>query len=219
MGISHDLKTPLASIAGYVDVIRDGYADTPEKLQRYAEILQAKTQLLEARISALIDYAKQETREWKASLEAVKFAAFLHDFAQYASPDASARGFTFRSDIVLDEHTLVTMDGDMVFRALENLIDNGFRHAEPGSMVAIIAHETKTSISVRIENTGSFIPEEALPRVFDPLYRAQNSRQTKGFGLGLTVVKSVITSHGWSITARSERGASTVFEIIIPKAE
>lgn len=218
MGISHDLKTPLSSISGYVDAIRDGYADTPERLQRYAEILQAKTHLLEARISALIDYAKQETREWKLTLEATPLAAFLHDFAQHAEPDAVAHGHTFISDIAVDEKTLVTMDGDMVFRALENLVDNGFRHSEPGSRVYLASSETAAAISIRIENTGSFIPEEALPRVFDPLYRAQNSRQAKGFGLGLAVVKSVITSHGWSIRAHSERGASTVFEIVIPKS-
>lgn len=88
--ISHDLKTPLASITGYLDAIADGYADDPEKLNRYLGIISKKAQLLESRISALIEYAKQETRDWKTSLESVSLRGFLVEFCSLVEAEAQA---------------------------------------------------------------------------------------------------------------------------------
>ena len=80
MGISHDLKTPLSSISGYVDAIRDGYADTPEKLEKYISIIEGKTDLLGSRISMLIDFIKRDTDEWKLSLNPIDIGSFLVEF-------------------------------------------------------------------------------------------------------------------------------------------
>jgi len=216
MGISHDLKTPLSSITGYVDAIRDGYADTPEKLEKYTAIIQAKTQLLESRISALIDYAKQETSEWKTTLRPVELAGFLDEFVSLVEAEAQARHFIFTASIEVSTTVSVEMDPDMVTRALENLVDNAFVYARPESLVRIAARETAGSVEISVENEGEGIAADALPHIFDPLYRGAGDRHGAGFGLGLAIVKSVIASHGWSIRARSDPDGPTAFTVTIP---
>ncbi len=226
MGISHDLKTPLASISGYVDAITDGYADDQEKLDRYMGIIRTKTELLESRISALIDYAKQETREWKASLEQVRLRSFLDELASIVGVEAQARGFEFVSTIDIPESMDVLMDADMVTRALENLAENAFSYAEPRTTIrldaraiGVLASDDRSrsrQVKIAIENRGPGIGPDDLPHIFDPLYRASASRQGKGFGLGLSIVKSVITSHGWEIDVDSTPGATTTFSILVP---
>lgn len=229
MGISHDLKTPLSSITGYVDAIRDGLADTPEKLDKYTAIVHAKTRLLESRISALIDYAKQETHDWKGSLRLEPLARYLEEFAGLADAEAGANGFAFATRIAIPDDLLVEMDPDMVGRALENLLQNAFSYATPGSTVTFTAERTMAghptdaevlqegAIRISIENTGPGIPPGSLEHIFDPFYRAEGARSGSGFGLGLAIVKSVIVSHGWEIRAQSEPGARTVFTVTIPE--
>jgi signal transduction histidine kinase len=237
MGLSHDLKTPLSSITGYIDAIRDGYADTPEKLEKYTAIIQTKTQLLETRISALIDYAKQETREWKASLRQVPLAGFLAEFVSLVETEATARRFQFHAAIEIDPDLTVEMDQDMVIRALDNLTENAFNYATPGSQIAVSARmagatsgtsgsgrqsrpsqvsSSGGAVVITVENEGPGIDPQALPRVFDPLYRGSGDRAGPGFGLGLSTVRSVITSHGWTIDVESDPGATTRFTITIP---
>ncbi len=217
MGISHDLKTPLSSISGYIEAIRDGYADTPEKLEKYTSIIHTKTLLLESRISALIDYAKQETREWKASLKPVEIAGFLKEFVSLVEAEALARRFTFRNTIDLSDDLTVQMDPDMVSRALENLAENAFLYATPGSEIFFRASLRDETIVIEIENEGPGIDSTTMPRIFDPLFRAGGDRSGTGFGLGLATVKSVIASHGWAIDVRSQPGQQTVFTVSIPQ--
>jgi signal transduction histidine kinase len=216
MGISHDLKTPLSSITGYIDAITDGYADSPDKLHKYTSIIRTKTQLLESRISALIDYAKQETRDRKKTLQDVPLASFLREFTSLVEAEAHARQFTFTESIALADELLVAMDPDMVNRALENLVENAFHYADPGSEIQIRANISKNQVAIEVVNSGPGINADDLPHIFDPLYRAAADRPSNGFGLGLATVRSVITSHGWDISVESEPGRTTVFTVVVP---
>lgn len=216
MGISHDLKTPLSSITGYVDAITDGYADSPEKLAKYTSIIRTKTQLLESRISALIDYAKQETRDWKKTLQPVSLAAFLTELTSLVEAEAHARRFTFAGTIDLPDDLLVDMDPDMVNRAFENLVENAFLYADPESRIELRARSAEQQVTVEIVNAGPGINAHDLPHIFDPLYRAAADRPSTGFGLGLATVRSVIASHGWRISVESDPGTTTVFTVVIP---
>lgn len=216
MGLSHDLKTPLTSIAGYVDAIRDGYADSEEKLEKYMSIIQAKTWLLESRISSLIDYAKQETREWKSTLMKVDFLQFAEELLALAETEALARHFRFTHGLDVPPETVIEMDSDMVGRAFENLVENAFAYATPGSEISIRATSADGAIRLEFANEGSGIDPEHLPHIFDPLFRGSGDRHGGGFGLGLATVRSVITSHGWDIAVTSQPGGTTVFAVTIP---
>jgi signal transduction histidine kinase len=216
MGLSHDLKTPLSSIIGYVDAIRDGHADTAEKLTKYTSIIMAKAGVLQARITALIDYATQETRDWEATLEPVDLAAFLAECAGIAQVDATAKRREFSSRIELPADMQVPMDAGMVTRAFENLLDNAFRYSCEGAAVNLDARVEGGMVVVTVANEGLGIEPDALPMIFEPLYRASRDRNSPGFGLGLATVRSVMISHGWSIEARSVPGSVTAFIVRIP---
>lgn len=214
MSVSHDLKTPLSSITGYLDAIDDGMAAEPATMRKYLAIIRDKTGLLESRISQLIDYVKLETDEWKRSRETVQLAPFLQEAMTVFRTEAGARGRIFDFSIEISRRAAVSMDPDLVSRALENLVQNAFLYAEPGTALRFVAADEGGSIVLRIVNRGS-IAEADLPFIFEPFYRGTRARREGGFGLGLSVVKWVASSHGWALTAHSS-GGETAFTITIP---
>ncbi len=215
MAVSHDLKTPLASITGYLDAIHDGMATSPQALEKYLAVIRDKTGLLEGRISQLIDFVKLETSEWKRSRQDVALAPFLDEAATVFATEAEARGFGFERAIEIGKDLRVSMDADLVYRALENLVGNSFRYAAQGSAIRFEAARDERQALIRITNRGEGIADRDLPFVFEPFYRGSRARTGTGFGLGLSVVKSVVSSHGWDVTVSSREG-ETCFTIAIP---
>lgn len=217
MAVSHDLKTPLASITGYVDAIGDGIASDPGQLERYLAIIRDKAGLLGSRIGQLIDYVKLDTADWRRSRESVLLLPFLNEAVTVFRTEAEVRGFGFDSSIDIGPDTFIFMDANLVYRALENLVQNAFRYGEASSTIAFRAGAADGRITLAVTNRGTPIPPEDLPFIFEPFFRGTRARREGGFGLGLSVVKSVVASHGWSITAVSRDG-STSFAIEIPPA-
>jgi len=214
MSVSHDLKTPLSSIMGYVDAIEDGLARDSEQLKKYLAIVRDKAGLLETRISQLIDYVKLETGEWTRSREQTNLASFLRESATVFASEAEIRGFPLELSLDVPPSTTVSMDADLVSRALENLVHNAFRYAEPGTTLKLTASMEESCVMILVTNRGS-IDARDLPFIFEPFYRGSKSRREAGFGLGLAVVKWVVSSHGWTLDVKSEDGETT-FAIGIP---
>ena len=227
MGVSHDLKTPLALIEGYVDAIQDGYADQPEKMERYLSIIKEKSKILEQRIGRLIDFVKLETEDWKLTNQDVNMLSFLHELTDRYSEDAEILGYPFKANIEVPANLSISMDKELVLRAFENLINNAIRYSIKGGTIELRAgidskaHPNRLDID--ISNYGAGITEEELSYIFDPFYRGSNSRREEGLGLGLSTVKSIIQSHGWSINVKSleESGplvgaVKIVFTVSIP---
>jgi signal transduction histidine kinase len=216
MGVSHDLKTPLSSIAGYTSAIRDGFADTPEKLRKYTAIIESKTGLLESRISMLIDFVKQDSKEWETSLQEIDIGQFLREFASVYEAELAMRRFVFVPEIDIDDGLRVAMDADMVTRALENLAHNAVEYSPEGGRIDFTVRQHADEIEIAIANEGPGIAKEDLPYIFDPFVRGARDRKGRGFGLGLAAVQSVISSHGWTISVVSEPDVQTAFTISIP---
>jgi signal transduction histidine kinase len=216
MAVSHDLKTPLSSITGYLDAIGDGIASDPQQLEKYLAIIRDKAGLLGSRISQLIDYVKLDTADWRRSRESIPLAAFLNEAMTVFHTEAEVRGFGFDSSVNIGAGITVSMDGDLVYRALENLVQNAFRYGEASSTISFRAAAEDSLIILQITNRGKAIPPEDLPFIFEPFFRGTRARREGGFGLGLSVVKSVVTSHGWKIAAASNDG-ETSFIIAIPR--
>ncbi len=216
MGVSHDLKTPLASISGYADAILEGYADSKESLDKYAGIIKNKSGLLLDRVYHLIDFVKLETGEWKISFQDTPLKEFLLDIVDAASVDAELYHYTFKSEILIQDSVVVSMDTGLVRRSFDNIIHNAFRYASKGTRISITAAEGDGNITITITNRGKGIPEEDLHYIFEPFYRGSSTRNEDGFGLGLANVASVIKSHGWKISVDSVPGGITTFTIFIP---
>lgn len=217
MGVSHDLRTPLALIQGYVEAVTDGLADDPGARRRYLAIVQDKTRALDGMVTDLIEFARMDTGEWKTTHRPVRMAAFLRPIAQRYVEDAAILQRSFGYAIELPEDLEVSMDEALTGRALENLIGNAIRYtAEGGSIELRAALEGGVPV-ISLRDTGIGIPAEELPRIFDPFYRGTNSRREQGFGLGLATVKSIVEGHGWTIDVSSEVGSGTTFRIVMGK--
>jgi signal transduction histidine kinase len=225
MGVSHDLKTPLAVIQGYLDALEDGLADTAEdpgkKRAEYVNIMRDKADLLGRRIARLVDLAKTTTDAWLASLEQSDFRLFLDETLSSVSDYCTARGHPMESRIDLPSPCPVSFDRDMIARVLENLVDNAVAYGDPAVPILVTAEASLLdgSIVLLVQNDGAGILPDNLKRVFEPFFRGDRSRNTGGFGLGLASVKSIIETHGWSIDLESEPGVRTSFIITIPTAK
>ena len=203
MGISHDLKTPLALIKGYAEAIEDGVIK-----DNAAEIITAKADQLEGMINDLISFVRMETGEWREQLKEIDISAFFNDMAKAWSTDLVLLHHKFVSDINLLPGIFIRMDEKLVQRAFENLISNAIRHTPHGSCVGFSASVMDSCIELVISDNGPGIDREALPYVFDMFYRGSTSRREQGMGLGLAVVKWVIDYHGWSISVSVGKGTN-----------
>ncbi|MGQ9615203.1 MAG: sensor histidine kinase [Spirochaetota bacterium] len=209
MGVSHDLKTPLTSIKGYVEAISDGLADDPKKLGHYLSVIEEKTKTLEDRISKLIDYMRMETGDWRMSWERINLSEFLRHISEVYREDALVFRRNFQSDLKLPESLYVEGDRALVLHCFENLFDNAIRYTGDGDTVKLRATVNGEEAIVVLEDTGMGIEKDELDKVFEPFYRGSRSRREQGSGLGLSIVKSIIDAHGWKIEIESTPGKST----------
>ena len=211
MGISHDLKTPLALIKGYAEAIEDGVADI-----NATEIIINKTDQLESMINDLIDFVKMDTGEWREQLKKVNVTAFLHKMVKTLGMDVELLNHELTSSIVLPEQVFISMDERLVYRAFENLIHNAVRYSPAQSVIRLTAIPTENGLEIIVSDNGFGIGKSDLPHVFEMFYRGSSSRREQGMGLGLAVVKWVIDYHGWSISVTSSEEDGTNFIINIP---
>jgi signal transduction histidine kinase len=213
MGVSHDLKTPLSLIQGYVEAIADGLAADPPTQSRYLSVILEKTKSLEGMIGELIDFARLDTGQWQGRLQEVPIRPFLLTLARRFREDAALLKREFLARVDVPVGVRVTMEENLCTRALENLIGNALRYTPEGGTVELSAELEGSEVVITVSDTGMGISEEELPYIFDPFFRGTNSRREQGSGLGLSTVKSIVDSHGWSITARSALRRGTAFVI------
>ncbi|MDE5898817.1 MAG: HAMP domain-containing histidine kinase, partial [Treponemataceae bacterium] len=206
MGISHDLRTPIAVIKGYTEAISDGMMTSQNEINSALQIINAKTTLLESMINTLINYEKMESNDWSDKLAPVKLHPLLLEFAR----NAAATGELFRRRVAysvqISETAEIPMNVQLMQRALENLFNNALRYTDEDDCITISAEEAHGAIQISIADTGIGIDGKDVPHIFDLLYRGTNSRREEGMGIGLSVVKNVMDIHGWSISVASEKG-------------
>lgn len=220
MAVSHDLSTPLTSIKGYVEAIQDGFAENKTDLDKYISIIKDKTELLNYRISELIDFVKMENGEWKMKLTEENLKKLLLSVAKIYKDDSFIFKRNFDYNIDVPEDIRISIDKNLLVRALENLFNNAVRYTEENAVIvfnaSVITKNNKQGIILEIIDNGVGISKEEIKNIFDPFYRGTNFNNQKGFGIGLSSVKSIVEAHGWSINVKSEAGKGTVFYINIP---
>jgi signal transduction histidine kinase len=213
MGISHDLKTPLALVKGYAEAIEEECDDGHESVLGYVDIIKAKADQLEGMIEDLIDFVRLDTGEWSAGLAEVPLAAFLRAFLRRVESDANLLARSARGSIEIGDDLRARMDERLFTRALENLVYNALRYAPEGGSVTLSAWMEGSNCLIRVSDDGPGIKAEDLPHIFEPFYRGSSSRREQGMGLGLSIVKTIIDSHGWAIVAESHDGQGAAFTI------
>nr|MBP3283201.1 HAMP domain-containing histidine kinase [Treponema sp.] len=216
MGISHDLRTPVAVIKGYTEAMGDGVFETVDEMKKPIEIIAAKTEQLETMINTLINFVKLNQTEWQQQLKRQRIAPAVKEFAQGFVTIGGVFKRNVESDIEIPDDIEVPFDKLLFQRALENLFTNAVRYTNEGDSIRISAKSSDGKILLKIADSGTGIEKKDIDQIFDLFYRGTNSRRESGMGIGLSVVKTIVTTHGWKIDVKSQKGIGTEFTIEIP---
>jgi signal transduction histidine kinase len=224
MGISHDLKTPLALVKGYAEALEEELGDAGDAASSHLSIIKSKADQLEGMIDELIDFERVDTGEWSRGLATVDFGYFLRAFVKRIEADAALLGREVRGAIDLPKPALVRMDERLVDRALDNLVNNALRYTAEGGKIELAARAEGGAFIVSVSDDGPGVSSEDMPHIFEPFYRGSASRREQGMGLGLSIVKTIVESHGGTIEAVPGRDASgspkgIVFALTFPRAD
>lgn len=215
MGVSHDLRTPLTTIEGYIEAIKDGVIPL-DQIDSVMDKLQNKSRLLESRILELIDYVKMQTGEWQLALEEVPLKSVLTDLDEVYTDELTIAGRNFSMVLDLSSNLKLKMDTALFVRMLENLINNAIKYSSVDSEIKMISQYHGGDLTFSVINSGEVIPIPIQNLVFEPFFRASPSRNAPGFGLGLSIVKSIVDAHQWRLELISTGEEGTIFKVIVP---
>jgi histidine kinase len=218
--ISHDLKTPITAIKGYVEGIRDGVANTEEKQERYLQTIYQKSVDLDHLIDELFLYSKLDLKKLPFHFITIDLKNYLLDLVEDLKFELEKKRikFTFHYDENLSY--LINADIEKLKRVFSNIIENSLKYMDKDEGEISISLTSKSqNITVTISDNGPGIAKESLPFVFEQFYRAEQSRnkQTGGSGLGLSIARMMMEEHRGSLVAESELGKGTTIHIIFPK--
>lgn len=216
--ISHDLKTPITSIKGYVEGIQDGIADTPEKMKRYLDTIHTKAEVIDDLVNNLSVFSKLELSRLTFEFKEGDINSFMRDFVDDYRLDLEKNGIKLETDIPTDE-VIVRMDYEKMSRVFSNLIDNAVKYrSEDNPTLSVSTMCSDGGVYVNISDNGIGIDENELKNVFDGFYRVDSSRSIKGSGLGLGIAKQIVEKHGGKIWLKSDGlGKGTTAVVFLPK--
>ena len=219
-GISHDLRTPLTSVKGYIKGLRDGVAQTPEKQARYLDVAYQKACEMDVLLQRLFYFSKLETGNLPMFLQPCDLGDFVRRFAHEAAVELEQVGGALEPHIFPYPHP-VQLDPEQFFRVLNNLKDNALRYAQAQPLrLTITVWRQGNMECIRFADNGQGVSQKSLPHLFEQFWREDQARSSKngeGSGLGLYIVKCIVEAHGGTIRAYNDQGL--VFDIALPRQE
>lgn len=215
--LSHDLRTPITAIKGYVEGIQDGIANTPEKQAHYLQIIYNKSVVLEKLVRNMSDFSEYELGRMQYHFEYVDMGPFLRDLGEEYRDDVEQNGLSLVCQIPTG-HYVVTADRGKLKRVLDNLISNAIKYSRPKGSIALTAEEYERGLVIQVSDNGKGIGTQALRHVFDSFFREDAARTSSvpGSGLGLAICRSIVDSHHGKIWLTSEEGEGTRAFIYLP---
>ncbi|MCR4923473.1 MAG: HAMP domain-containing histidine kinase [Lachnospiraceae bacterium] len=218
--ISHDLKTPITSIKGYVEGIMDGVADNPEKMDRYIKTIYNKTNEMDRLLNELTLYSQIDTNRIPYNFHRINVSDFFSDCVEELGLELESKNITLNYTNELPLDTRIIADPEQLRRVISNIIGNSIKYmGKPTGSINISILDNNDSVKIEISDTGKGISQKDIPHIFDRFYRADTSRNSRqgGSGIGLSIVKKVIEDHGGYIWASSTEGEGTTIHFIIRK--
>ena len=217
--ISHDLRTPLSAMQGYLEtLIIKGDTLSEEERQRYLKIARRNTVRLGTLIGDLFELSKLDSASVTPQLESFSVPELVQDIAQEFQLQAEKKDI--KLSLNLDTNSAFTIgDIGLIQRVLENLVRNAIRFTPVGGEVTLSISEQPQSVAVAVSDTGAGIPDNEISHIFDRFYRSdqRNGRQSDSSGLGLAIVKKILDLHDSRISVVSKIGAGTRFEFELPR--
>jgi two-component system phosphate regulon sensor histidine kinase PhoR len=217
--VSHELKTPVTSIKGFVETLLDGAIREPAEAERFLRIIAKQANRLEAIIDDLLNLAKieRERERGEIHLEPAPLSEPLRAAIQTCEAQAAAR--QIRIELKCPEDLAARINPALLEQALVNLIDNAIKYSESGGRIEIEASQTSTDTVISVRDEGCGIEEQHLARIFERFYRVDKarSRTVGGTGLGLAIVKHIAQAHGGGVSVQSAPGKGSVFCIYLPR--
>ncbi|MDY7214703.1 sensor histidine kinase ResE [Bacillus subtilis] len=215
--VSHELRTPISMLQGYSEAIVDDIASSEEDRKEIAQIIYDESLRMGRLVNDLLDLARMESGHTGLHYEKINVNEFLEKIIRKFSGVAKEKNISLHHDISLTEEEFM-FDEDKMEQVFTNLIDNALRHTSSGGSVSISVHSVKDGLKIDIKDSGSGIPEEDLPFIFERFYKADKARTRgrAGTGLGLAIVKNIVEAHNGSITVHSRIDKGTTFTFYIP---
>ena len=218
--ISHDLKTPITAVKGYVEGIMDGVADTPEKMDRYVKTIYNKTNEMDHLINELTFYSKIDTNRSPYTFSKLNVEDYFSDCAEEVGLELETRGIELVYANYVESGVQVIADGEQIRRVIHNIISNAIKYMDkPKGIIQIRVKDVGDFIQVEIEDNGKGIAAKDLPSIFDRFYRTDVSRNSSkgGSGIGLSIVKKILEDHGGKVWATSRLGIGTIMYFVLRK--
>ena len=218
--ISHDLKTPITAVKGYVEGIMDGVADTPEKMDRYVRTIYNKTNEMDHLINELTFYSKIDTNRIPYTFSKLNVEDYFSDCAEEVGLELETKGIELVYANYVENDVVVIADGEQIRRVIHNIIGNAIKYMDKKrGIIQIRVKDVGDFIQVEIEDNGKGIGAKDLPNIFDRFYRTDISRNSSkgGSGIGLSIVKKILEDHGGKVWATSREGIGTIMYFVLRK--
>jgi len=218
--ITHDLKTPITSIRGYVEGIMDGVADTDEKMDRYIKTIYNKANALNALINELTGYSKIDAREITYNFGRISVDEYFGDCASEMIFDLQEQGVKFIYDNRVKKSTAVLADPVQLSKVIHNIISNSVKYKSPErSVIRMRIKDMGDYIQVDVRDNGMGVPKEDCEKIFDRFFRSDVSRNSDkgGNGIGLSIAKKIIEDHGGKIWATVEGSVGLTIHFTLRK--
>ena len=218
--ISHDLKTPITAVKGYIEGIMDGVADTPEKMDRYVRTIYNKTNEMDHLINELTFYSKIDTNRIPYTFSKLNVEDYFADCAEEVGLELETRGIELVYANYVEKDVMVIADGEQIRRVIHNIISNAIKYMDkPKGIIQIRIKDVGDFIQIEIEDNGKGIGPKDLPYIFDRFYRTDVSRNSSkgGSGSGLSIVKKILEDHGGKVWATSRLGIGTIMYFVLRK--
>jgi len=216
--VSHELKTPVTSIRGFLETLRDGALDDPEDSRRFLDIIIKHTDRVSAIVEDLLRLSRIEREEERGQLKLEESDLFgiLRSALDRFGQTGQSKGVSIELDCT--SGLVVKANRPLLEQAVASLADNAMKHSQPGSTVVVKAFSEGDQVIIRVIDSGTGIGKGDLPRIFERFYRVDKgrSREKGGTGLGLAIVKHIVNAHGGRIKVESSPGRGSTFSIHLP---
>ena len=216
---SHELKTPINVIIGYLDLLQEGiYGEVPQQQKEVLDTIKKQADSLTRLVKRLLDISRFEASGGKIEIREIDLRRLLTALESSFSVLASQRDIAFSIDHRENLPEKVHWDEDRINEVLGNLLSNAFKFTARGGKVALTVASTDGRVGITVADTGAGIPPEQLPHIFDKFFQADNqaAAATKGTGLGLAIAKEIVEAHGGQISVESQVARGTTFVVTLP---